>query len=156
MNACSAAPLVLQIDLRISFGSTLRPSENVRLQAFEVADGEKLELLYGLLSKEDGRCLIFSRTKRGAERIAKSLNHQGIKATMIHGDRSQRSLRYLVNFCKFKRPTERISLALCGDQHLDSGGKVYNDFVDVDIAESFIPHERNWNAGNSLVFGCEP
>jgi len=75
--------------VRLSFGSTLKPSENVRLQAFEVADGEKPDLLYRLLNKEDGRCLIFSRTKRGTERIAKSLNRQGINAAMIHGDRSQ-------------------------------------------------------------------
>ena len=75
--------------VRLSFGSTLKPSENVRLQAFEVADGEKSELLSRLLNKENGRCLIFSRTKRGTERIAKSLNRQGINAAMIHGDRSQ-------------------------------------------------------------------
>jgi ATP-dependent RNA helicase RhlE len=75
--------------VRLSFGSTLKPAENVRLQAFEVADGEKPDLLYRLLSKENGRCLIFSRTKRGTERIAKSLNRQGINAAMIHGDRSQ-------------------------------------------------------------------
>ena len=75
--------------VRLSFGSTLKPSENVRLQAFEVADGEKSELLLRLLNREKGRCLIFSRTKRGTERIAKSLNHQGIQAARIHGDRSQ-------------------------------------------------------------------
>jgi ATP-dependent RNA helicase RhlE len=75
--------------VRLSFGSTLKPSENVRLQAFEVVDGGKPELLYRLLNKENGRCLIFSRTKRGTERIAKSLNRQGINAAMIHGDRSQ-------------------------------------------------------------------
>jgi ATP-dependent RNA helicase RhlE len=75
--------------VRLSFGSTLKPSENVRLQAFEVADGEKPDLLYRLLNKENGRCLIFSRTKRGTERIARSLNRQGINAAMIHGDRSQ-------------------------------------------------------------------
>jgi len=75
--------------VRLSFGSTLKPSENVRLRAFEVADGEKPELLYGLVNQENGRCLIFSRTKRGTERIAKSLNRQGINAAMIHGDRSQ-------------------------------------------------------------------
>lgn len=75
--------------VRLSFGSTLKPSESVRLQAFEVADGEKPELLYKLLNGENGRCLIFSRTKRGTERIAKSLNRQGINAAMIHGDRSQ-------------------------------------------------------------------
>ena len=74
---------------RLTFGSTLKPSENVRLQAFEVSDGEKADLLFRLLKKETGRCLIFSRTKRGTERIAKSLNRQGIEAAMIHGDRSQ-------------------------------------------------------------------
>jgi ATP-dependent RNA helicase RhlE len=75
--------------VRLSFGSTLKPAENVRLQAFEVADGEKPDLLYKLLTKENGRCLIFSRTKRGTERIAKTLNSRGIDAAMIHGDRSQ-------------------------------------------------------------------
>ena len=75
--------------VRLSFGSPLKPSENVRLQAFEVADSEKPDLLYRLLNKENGRCLIFSRTKRGTERIAKSLNRQGVNAAMIHGDRSQ-------------------------------------------------------------------
>lgn len=75
--------------VRLSFGSTLKPSENVRLKAFEVADGEKPDLLFRLLDQESGRCLVFSRTKRGTERIAKSLNRQGINAAMIHGDRSQ-------------------------------------------------------------------
>jgi ATP-dependent RNA helicase RhlE len=74
---------------RLTFGSTLKPSENVKLQAFEVADGEKAELLYRLLENDTGRCLVFSRTKRGTERIAKNLNRQGIEAAMIHGDRSQ-------------------------------------------------------------------
>src|SRR5713226_6748411 len=75
--------------VRLAFGSTLKPSENVRLQAFEVSAGEKPEMLHRLLSKESGRCLVFSRTKRGAERIAKSLNREGLHAAMIHGDRSQ-------------------------------------------------------------------
>jgi ATP-dependent RNA helicase RhlE len=75
--------------VRLSFGSALKPSENVRLQAFEVADGEKPDLLLTLLHQENGRCLIFSRTKRGTERIAKNLNRQGINTAMIHGDRSQ-------------------------------------------------------------------
>src|ERR1700704_1216747 len=75
--------------VRLAFGSTLKPSENVRLQAFEVTVDGKQEALLHLLTKERGRCLVFSRTKRGTERIAKNLNHQGIRAAMIHGDRSQ-------------------------------------------------------------------
>src|SRR5262249_42830772 len=46
-------------------------------------------MLFNLLDNETGRCLVFCRTKRGTERIAKSLNRQGINAAMIHGDRSQ-------------------------------------------------------------------
>jgi ATP-dependent RNA helicase RhlE len=75
--------------VRLSFGSTSKPSENVRLQAFEVPENGKPDMLYNLLDNESGRCLVFSRTKRGTERIAKSLNRQGINAAMIHGDRSQ-------------------------------------------------------------------
>src|ERR1700737_1563857 len=75
--------------VRLAFGSTLKPSENVRLQAYEVTVDGKQEALHHLLTKERGRCLVFSRTKRGTERIARNLNHQGIQAAMIHGDRSQ-------------------------------------------------------------------
>jgi ATP-dependent RNA helicase RhlE len=75
--------------VRLTFGSTSKPSENVRLQAFEVPDDGKPEMLFSLLKTESGRCLVFSRTKRGTERIAKNLNRQGINAAMIHGDRSQ-------------------------------------------------------------------
>jgi ATP-dependent RNA helicase RhlE len=75
--------------VRITFGSTLKPSENVRLQAFEVTVDGKLQLLRRLLNQETGRCLVFSRTKRGTERIAKGLRHAGIAAETIHGDRSQ-------------------------------------------------------------------
>jgi ATP-dependent RNA helicase RhlE len=79
----------LRNPVRLSFGSTLKPAENVRMQAFEVGADRKQEMLQRLLAKETGRCLVFSRTKRGTERIAKSLNREGFSAAMIHGDRSQ-------------------------------------------------------------------
>jgi len=75
--------------VRIAFGSTLKPSENVRIQAFEVAADGKQEMLHRLLAKETGRCLVFARTKRGTERLTKNLNREGFAAAMIHGDRSQ-------------------------------------------------------------------
>jgi ATP-dependent RNA helicase RhlE len=78
-----------QNPVRVEVGSTLKPSENVKLQAFEVSRLEKQDMLHHLLRKESGRCLVFARTKRGADRIARSLNRSGINAAMIHGDRSQ-------------------------------------------------------------------
>lgn len=90
--AASVAPLVqdyLRNPVRLAFGSTIKPSENVRVQAFEVAADRKQEVLHRLLSSETGRCLVFARTKRGTERLAKSLIRQGFTAAMMHGDRSQ-------------------------------------------------------------------
>jgi ATP-dependent RNA helicase RhlE len=75
--------------VRLAFGSTLKPSENVRVQAFEVSGDRKQEMLQRLLSKETGRCLVFARTKRGTEKLARNLAREGFTATMIHGDRSQ-------------------------------------------------------------------
>jgi ATP-dependent RNA helicase RhlE len=74
---------------RIEIGSTLKPAANVRLQAFEVTSSTKQETLRRLLARENGRCLVFTRTKRGAERLARVLNRDGFSAAMIHGDRSQ-------------------------------------------------------------------
>ncbi|MFI5057881.1 MAG: DEAD/DEAH box helicase [Candidatus Acidiferrales bacterium] len=79
----------LRNPVRLAFGSTLKPSENVRVQAFEVALDRKLEVLYRLLAKETGLCLVFARTKRGAERLAQSLSRKGFNAATIHGGRSQ-------------------------------------------------------------------
>ena len=75
--------------VRLAFGSTLKPIESVRLQAFEVSSTGKLELLQRLLAKESGLCLVFTRTKRGADRLAMSLTREGFAAATIHGNRSQ-------------------------------------------------------------------
>ncbi|MGO8788663.1 MAG: DEAD/DEAH box helicase [Terriglobia bacterium] len=79
----------LRSPVRVALGSTIKPSENVRVQAFEVSHDRKQEVLQRLLARETGRCLVFARTKRGTERLAKSLIRQGFAAAMIHGDRSQ-------------------------------------------------------------------
>ena len=88
----SAARLVdnyMKNPVRLAFGSILKPSENVRVQALEVAHDRKQDALEHLLTLETGRCLVFARTKRGTERLAKSLSRNGFAAAMIHGDRSQ-------------------------------------------------------------------
>ena len=48
-----------------------------------------MEALRQLLYAENGQTLVFARTKRGAERVAKTLVRDGFTAAMIHGDRSQ-------------------------------------------------------------------
>jgi len=75
--------------VRIALGSTLKPAESVDLQAFEVSQTDKFDTLRQLLREENGRTLVFARTKRGTERLAKNLIRDGFLAAMIHGDRSQ-------------------------------------------------------------------
>ncbi len=75
--------------VRIAQGSISKPADTVELRAFEVSLSEKSEVLRQLLYAEKGRTLVFARTKRGTERLAKSLVRDGFAAAMIHGDRTQ-------------------------------------------------------------------
>ena len=75
--------------VRVALGSVLKPAESVQLTAYEVRPDGKMDTLRQLLYAETGQTLVFARTKRGAERIAKSLGRDGFNAAMIHGDRSQ-------------------------------------------------------------------
>jgi ATP-dependent RNA helicase RhlE len=123
---------------RLAFGSILKPSENVRMQAFEVQVDRKQEMLQRLLAKETGRCLVFSRTKRGTERITKSLNNNGFSAAQIHGDRSQS--QRTAALAGFQQGRYRVLVAT----DLASRGIHVQDIVHVinydlpDIAENFI------------------
>ena len=75
--------------VRVAIGSTSKPADTVELQAFEVSQSEKPDVLRQLLYGEKGQTLIFARTKHGTERLAKNLIRDGFSAAMIHGDRSQ-------------------------------------------------------------------
>jgi ATP-dependent RNA helicase RhlE len=75
--------------VRVAAGSVLKPVESVQLQAFEVRPAEKMDVLRQLLYSEKGQTLVFARTKRSTERLAKDLMRDGFSAAMIHGDRSQ-------------------------------------------------------------------
>jgi ATP-dependent RNA helicase RhlE len=75
--------------VRIALGSVLKPAESVSLEAYEVRPSEKLDVLRQLLYEEKGQTLIFTRTKRGTQRLAKELERDGFSAAQIHGDRTQ-------------------------------------------------------------------
>jgi len=75
--------------VRVALGSVLKPAESVQLKAYEVRPGEKLDVLRHLLYAEKGQTLVFTRTKRGTQRLAKELVRDGFTAAMIHGDRTQ-------------------------------------------------------------------
>ena len=75
--------------VRVELGSVLKPAATVELHAFEVSQANKLDALRQLLYAEKGQTLVFAKTKRGTERLAKNLVRDGFNAGMIHGDRTQ-------------------------------------------------------------------
>ncbi len=64
--------------------------ETIRQSVMFAEKAEKRELLVDLLrERSEGSVLVFSRTKHGADRIARILTKAGIEARAIHGDKSQ-------------------------------------------------------------------
>ncbi len=68
-------------------------AERIEQRLYCVDKADKRKLLAHLIESEGGpsatQTLVFSRTKHGANRIAKYLDQQGIKAAAIHGNKSQ-------------------------------------------------------------------
>jgi ATP-dependent RNA helicase RhlE len=54
-----------------------------------VPSREKAEWLSGFLKRTDGSSLVFVRTKRGADRLARRLADRGIRCAALHADRTQ-------------------------------------------------------------------
>jgi ATP-dependent RNA helicase RhlE len=75
--------------VRVEIGQTSKPSDQVELRVYTVMQDQKLGLLDQMLKEETGTFLVFSRTKHGADRIAKKLERLGHDVDVIHGDRSQ-------------------------------------------------------------------
>ncbi len=55
-----------------------------------MSDEDRVSALVRELARERELALVFVRTKRGADRLVKRLSHNGVDATAIHGNKSQR------------------------------------------------------------------
>ncbi len=75
-------------------------AESIGQKIYFVAKNDKRKLLTFLLNEQiKQRVLVFTRTKHGADRVAKELNKANIKADAIHGNKSQNARqRALGNF----------------------------------------------------------
>ncbi len=85
-------------------------AETVKQTVYYVKKEDKRNLLKHVLSNNSiEHALVFTRTKRGADRVAKDLNKDGIKAEAIHGDKSQGARERALK--GFKNRTIRILVA---------------------------------------------
>ncbi len=95
---------------RIETGERNAAAEQVDQSAYMVDTHRKRELLTHLIGTENwGQVLVFTRTKRGADQLAKELERDGIRSTTIHGNKSQNARTKALN--SFKRNNVRALIA---------------------------------------------
>ncbi len=75
---------------RVEIGEKAAPPESIRQTIFPCTQDSKPAMLLELLAREDVEsAIVFTRTRSRAERVGKHLARNGVKAAVIHGDRSQ-------------------------------------------------------------------
>jgi ATP-dependent RNA helicase RhlE len=138
--------------VRIALGSVLKPAASVELKAYEVRPNEKMDLLRQLLAAQEGQTLIFTRTKRGTERVTRELLRDGHNAAMIHGDRSQSQRNGALNGFQEGRYQVLVATDIAArGLHVDDVAHVINYDLPK-IAEDFI--HRVGRTGRAGLQGC--
>jgi len=85
-----ASELLNKDPLKVSVAPPSTTVERVNQQVVFIEAGRKRGLLTELFAKPDySRVLVFTRTKRGADKVARILEGGGVAAMAIHGNKSQ-------------------------------------------------------------------
>lgn len=85
-------------------------SEIIQQSLYYVEKADKPELLRHLLTdSEIAHVLVFTRTKHGADKVAKTLSKSGIRAEAIHGNKSQNARQNALK--GFKARTIKVLVA---------------------------------------------
>jgi ATP-dependent RNA helicase RhlE len=134
--------------------------ETIKQELYKVDKPDKKQLLINILLKEKGNSvLIFSRTKHGADNIARILNRKGIGCESIHGNKSQNArIRALTNF------KEGVSNVIVATDIAARGIDINQldlviNYDMPDVAETYVHRiGRTGRAGNSgrAVTFCTP
>ena len=80
----------------VQVGQRSAPAKSITHRVEAVASSEKPNWLISHLKHPEGPVLIFTRTKIGADRLARRLAAAGVKCTALHADRSQDQRRIAV------------------------------------------------------------
>ncbi len=104
------ADSLLRDPVSVSVARVSAPAEGVEQKLYFVDSKSKKRLLIDLLQDAAiRRTLVFSRTKRGANRVAEVLQKQGIDAAAIHGNKSQGARTRALN--GFRKGDVRVLVA---------------------------------------------
>jgi ATP-dependent RNA helicase RhlE len=87
----------------VQIGQRSAPAKGISHHVEQLPSSEKLNWLVEHLRRPEGPVLVFSRTKIGADRLARRLSAAGIKCAALHADRSQDQRRVAVEGFKSGR-----------------------------------------------------
>jgi ATP-dependent RNA helicase RhlE len=76
----------LQVD--VSHGDVVAPTITHRIHPVDL-DRKRALLAHVLTQAPAGQALVFCKTKRGADRVGEYLEHVGLQAAVIHGNKNQ-------------------------------------------------------------------
>ena len=134
--------------------------EQVSQVLYHVSREEKIPLLFGLLRNMDvTRTMIFTNTKRSAERLEAYLQVNGMEAGMLTGDVPQRRrLSLLERFSKGDLPVIVVTDVASRGLHIPGVSHVFNFDLPQD-AEDYVHRvgrtARVGASGDAVSFACE-
>lgn len=101
---------ILDNPLKVEVTPVSSVVEIIDQRLYYVEKPQKSELLIDILSREKHKAvLVFSRTKHGADKIARILNKKGIGCEAIHGNKSQNARQNALS--NFKTGITRVIIA---------------------------------------------
>lgn len=84
------ADSILRNPIEVEVAPRNSTADRVYQEAYRVGQKSKQSLLAKMIDEENwSQALVFTRTKHGANRLAKQLDKKGIEAVAIHGNKSQ-------------------------------------------------------------------
>jgi ATP-dependent RNA helicase RhlE len=148
---------ILYKPVRVEVAPVSSVVDTIEQHLYFVEKPQKSELLVSLLKQEcDKSVLVFSRTKHGADKIAKTLNRKGIDCEAIHGNKSQGARqRALTNF---KSGATRVIVATdIAARGIDIANlELVINYDLPDVAETYVHRigrtGRAGNRGTALTF----
>ena len=101
---------ILRSPVRIEVARQSSAAETVEQTIYSIRQNDKRDLLVAILKDDDvDSALVFTRTKYGADKVAKHLSNSGIQAEAIHGNKSQPQRDRAMN--GFKKGKIRVLVA---------------------------------------------
>lgn len=106
----SLANSLLTNPQRVEVTPVASTAHTIQQAVYFVGKDDKRKLLHHLLADASiNTALVFTRTKHGADKVAKALNQAGIKAEAIHGNKSQNARQKALS--NFKSQHTRVLVA---------------------------------------------